>query len=111
MALEVMLDVLGRPGSTFLDTEHTLRHYRSSLWLPKLLDRRGWEGAEWEARLLQRAGEEFQKLLAEYKEPKANEEGVARMRKAGGRGEEKNFWNEGVSVRPWPSWLCWAGSR
>ena len=28
------------PGGTFIDSEHTARHFRKALWMPKLLDRR-----------------------------------------------------------------------
>ena len=35
------LDVIGRvgPGGTFIDTEHTVDHFRTELWFPRLLDR------------------------------------------------------------------------
>ncbi|MEW6749420.1 MAG: trimethylamine methyltransferase family protein [Candidatus Latescibacterota bacterium] len=32
-------------GGTFLDTEHTVRHFRQEVWFPALLDRRFW--AHW----------------------------------------------------------------
>jgi len=35
------LDVIERvgPGGTFIDTEHTVNHFRKELWFPRLLDR------------------------------------------------------------------------
>ncbi len=35
------LDVISEagPGGTFIDTEHTVRHFRQELWFPNLLDR------------------------------------------------------------------------
>jgi len=35
------IDVISEagPGGTFIDTEHTVRHFREELWFPELLDR------------------------------------------------------------------------
>lgn len=62
LALNVIEDV--GPGSTFLTTEHTLRHFRKEHWMPELSDRRNREG--WESNgaksLLQRAREKVHQL-------------------------------------------------
>ncbi len=40
LALDV-IDAVG-PGGLFIDQDHTLDHFRTEVWMPKLLDRRYW---------------------------------------------------------------------
>jgi trimethylamine---corrinoid protein Co-methyltransferase len=40
LGLDVIEEVIFRPGATFIDHEHTVRYFRQELWFPRLLDRR-----------------------------------------------------------------------
>lgn len=63
-----------------LDTEHTLNRFRSSLWLPELIDRTGWRGAEGDRSMLDRAQDEIDRLLSTYRKPEGREDQLEKMR-------------------------------
>jgi trimethylamine--corrinoid protein Co-methyltransferase len=64
------LDVIRQVGheGRFLDTDHTVRHFRRELWFPRLLDRQFW--ANWVERgagtMHQRCVEEKERILREH---------------------------------------------
>lgn len=64
LALEV-IKAVGHGGS-FLNSNHTLRNYKTELWVPELIERRAW--AQWEQDgkkdIEQRAREKAKKILA-----------------------------------------------
>jgi trimethylamine--corrinoid protein Co-methyltransferase len=69
-----LIDEVG-PDGQFLDTEHTLAHFRER-WYPMLIDRNNYDN--WQAKggktLAQRAAERVENILAEHKpEPLPNE--------------------------------------
>jgi trimethylamine--corrinoid protein Co-methyltransferase len=69
-----LIDEVG-PDGQFLDTEHTLAHFRER-WYPTLIDRNNYDN--WQAKggktLAQRAAERVENILAEHKpEPLPNE--------------------------------------
>ena len=68
-----------------LDTEHTLRHYRQSLWFPKLLDRRVWQGEREEEqgdkRLRERAQAQFREVMARYRPPEVDQDKLASVKR------------------------------
>jgi len=64
-----------------LQTDHTLRNFRNSLWLPRLIDRSGYAGPESDREVLGKAQEQFENLLAQYEKPEGREEQLAAMRK------------------------------
>jgi trimethylamine--corrinoid protein Co-methyltransferase len=80
IGLEVILSVGHGRSATYLESEHTLRHFRDALWMPRLLNRGGWCGAEEEARLLERAQAKVEELLAQYRKPDVDPDKLARMR-------------------------------
>lgn len=92
IALDVITSVGSGIGRSDLETEHTLTHYRQSLWFAKLLDRGVWrddrDEAHPDARLLNRAQAQFDEIMACYTRPKVDEgklqgvrEVVARVRR------------------------------
>ncbi len=62
-------------------SEHTLKHFRSALWLPELIERSGFEGPEQEQRMLDKPQAKVNELLAQYEKPEGREEQLAEMRK------------------------------
>jgi len=62
-------------------SEHTLKHFRSALWLPEFIERSGFEGPEQEQRMLDKAQAKVNELLAQYEKPEGREEQLAEMRK------------------------------
>ncbi len=80
LALPTILEVGVGLNRNFFESAHTLEHFRSCLWLPKLLDRSGWGGFEAEAQVLARAREQVDALLAQYRKPQGREEQLERMR-------------------------------
>jgi len=69
LALDAVADVGIGLEKSYLEVRHTLEHFRSSLWLPELIDRAGWNGPGTDETLLQRAVEKKHALLAEYRQP------------------------------------------
>ena len=78
------LDEIGEVGlgidRNHLGTDQTVRHFRDSLWLPELIDRSGWAGAEHEKALLAKAQGRMNELLAAYRKPEVDPGKLARMR-------------------------------
>lgn len=81
IGLETILGVGHGEQSTFLETEHTLRHFRHCLWQPELMDRRGWCGMEGEEKVLQRAQARVEVHLAHYEKPRFDPDKLERMRR------------------------------
>jgi trimethylamine:corrinoid methyltransferase-like protein len=67
-------------GKNYFETEHTLRHFRSSLWLPELIERSGWNGAADEKKVLDKTQQRVNDLIAQYEKPTGREEQLAAMR-------------------------------
>ena len=56
------------PGGTFIDQEHTLRHFREELWFPRLLDRQfydTWVGGG-SIPMAERCRQEKERILSEH---------------------------------------------
>ena len=72
IGLEVIQEV-GFSGKSYLETEHTLRHCRKGVWLPKLLEKTIWHDSKTELdrerRMLERANEDFKETLSKYEKP------------------------------------------
>ncbi len=66
--------------TNFLQSDHTLRFFRQSVWLPELFPRAGWTGAGDELAILDRAQAEFEELLGDYRKPEGREDQLAAMR-------------------------------
>jgi len=79
---------LGFKGS-YLETEHTLRHYRSCLWIPEFVERSGWNGFDEETRVLNKIQEKVDALLAEYSKPEGRDEQLAAMRAVADRAKRE----------------------
>ncbi|HUT35875.1 MAG TPA: trimethylamine methyltransferase family protein [Planctomycetota bacterium] len=80
LALEEIAAVGLGLDTSHLGTDHTLRHFRDSLWLPALLERSGWAGAEYEAKILAKAKAQLNELRAAYRKPEVDPDNLAKMR-------------------------------
>lgn len=84
LGLEAILAVCEGKESSHLGTEHTLKHFRRSLWSPALFDYEAWhpdrEEAHPDVALLERARREYGEVLARYKPPKVDRDMLARVR-------------------------------
>lgn len=73
LAVDLVQQIMAGPTTNFLDTEHTLSHYRSQHWYPKWLDRSAWQGAEYEVdaerRMLERVDRYWRDAIARYQRP------------------------------------------
>lgn len=81
LGLDTILSVGHGEHGTYLETEHTLRHFRSALWQPRFFDRGGWAGVESEQAVLARAQDRVQELLAEYRKPEFDPDRLEKMRR------------------------------
>ena len=66
--------------TSYLETEHTLNHFRHSLWLPEFIERAGWDGPDAEKQVLDRTQEKVDSLVAQYSKPEGRGEQLAAMR-------------------------------
>jgi trimethylamine--corrinoid protein Co-methyltransferase len=62
-----LIDRIG-PGGSFIAEEHTLRHFRSQLWMPRVLDRMFWDSwaAQGRPDTRRRVAERMESLRAAY---------------------------------------------
>ncbi len=80
IGLDAILEVGHASQGNHMGTDHTYRHFRSGLWLPKLLERGGWAGAETEEEVVRRAQEKVNDLVASYRKPDVDEDLLASLR-------------------------------
>jgi len=69
LGIEEILDVGLGIEKNHLGTDHTVRHFRDSLWLPGLLDRTGLAGFGYEETILAKAQQQAIALVASYCRP------------------------------------------
>lgn len=80
LGLEAAFEVGIGLETNYLETQHTLRHFRDCLWLPRIIERVRWNGAETEARAIEAAKVKLRELIAQYRKPEDREERLAAMR-------------------------------
>ena len=78
---ETILDVGVGIEKNYLESEHTLRHFRQCLWLPEFIQRSGWSGGEQDKTMLANAQKKVEDLTAQYRKPEVDPDKLARMRK------------------------------
>jgi trimethylamine--corrinoid protein Co-methyltransferase len=84
-----LIDKVG-PGGNFIESEHTLKHFRKR-WYPDLFDRNNYEG--WQAiggqSLTERAAERVETILAEHRPEPLPDDVIKRVQAIGQRAEDK----------------------
>jgi len=80
IALDEILEVGLGIGESHLETMHTAKRFRDSLWLPDLIDRSGYAGLARETEILEETADRVDALLAEYEKPEGREDQLAEMR-------------------------------
>ena len=82
IALEDILEVGFGRKSSFLDTDHTLRHFRE-VWYPRYLDRSLWENgpreAEKERAVMDKVHAEAKEIAASYVQPEIDTDKLAAL--------------------------------
>jgi trimethylamine--corrinoid protein Co-methyltransferase len=85
IAVDLIEEMMRRPQTNFLDTEHTLRHFRSEQWYPKWFDRTRWqEGSfetEAERKMLERIDGYCKDALRRYQRPEIDPGKIAELRR------------------------------
>lgn len=80
IALPTILDVDLGLHKNFLQSTHTLEHFRQTLWLPQLVDRSGYSGPPQDEALLDRAQVKVEEALEQYVKPEGREDKLEQMR-------------------------------
>lgn len=80
IGMESIIEIGYGLTSNHLLTEHTLRHFRDSLWIPKLISRGGWNGYEEEKAVLEKVRQHVEELVAQYRKPERDPDMLARLR-------------------------------
>jgi trimethylamine--corrinoid protein Co-methyltransferase len=85
LAVELILDRLGGPSTNFVETEHTLRHFRSEQWYPRWLDRSLWRGEQQERdaehRMLAEIDRYCRDAIASYEPPQLDRPKIEELRR------------------------------
>ncbi len=89
LALDEIAEVGLGLDTSHLGTDHTLRHFRSSLWLPDLLRRSGWAGADYEKEILAKAQATVADIAATYAKPRVDPDKLAALRAIVNRAREE----------------------
>lgn len=69
IGLDTIIEVGFGLTTNHLSTEHTLRHFRANAWMPRIADRRGYEGCTTDEAVVARARKRVQELLGQYVKP------------------------------------------
>ena len=80
IGLDTIIDVGFGLDRNYIDREHTLTHFREDAWIPPIMDRCGYTGAEQEEVVLCKLQEKADELVARYRKPDVDPEKLARMR-------------------------------
>ncbi len=84
IALDLIAAVGSGIGASYLDSDHTLRHYRENLWFPALMERGVWRGECEEERpdekLLERCRTQFTDVMSRYRTPEVDEDMLTEVR-------------------------------
>lgn len=85
IALEVTQRIMRRDSTNFLETEHTLAHFREEQWYPRWFDRTLWQGEEVETqserRMLERIDAYCKDAVARYEPPEIDKAKCAELRR------------------------------
>jgi len=88
IGLETILDVGFGTDRTYLESEHTLKRFRSCLWDPAFLDLAGWT-PESEAKALAKAQAKVKELVSAYQKPPVDPDKLAKMRQVVDRAKKE----------------------
>ncbi len=80
LGLDTIFDIAHGLDRNYLAQDHTIDHYRQSLWCPQWLDRSGWRGAEQEQQVLDSIQRHIDELLAAYEKPEIDLDALAEAR-------------------------------
>lgn len=78
VGLGAILEVGFGVEKNYLAIEHTLKNFRSSIWEPEFLSRKGWDMRD-EEKMLRKAREKVQQLISDYKKPEIDPDKILKM--------------------------------
>lgn len=85
LAVELVEQIAASGRTDFLQTEHTLEHFRAEQWYPKWFNRRLWQGTEHETeaerKMLERIDAHCKDAIRRYEPPGVDQSKVAELRK------------------------------
>jgi len=85
IGLELIESMLTNGQTNFLDTDHTLAHYKAEQWYPRWFDRSLWQGdaaeADAERKMLTRIDHYCKDAIERYKQPEIDTAKVAELRR------------------------------
>jgi trimethylamine--corrinoid protein Co-methyltransferase len=85
IALELIEEMMAKDATNFLDTEHTMRHFKSEQWYPKWLDRSLWRGTsieiEAEHKMLERIDRYWKDAVERYQKPDVDQLKIDELRR------------------------------
>ena len=85
IGLELIESMLGSAQTNFLDTDHTLAHYKAEQWYPRWFDRSRWQGdaaeVDAERKMLNRIDRYCKDAIERYEQPDIDQARAAELRR------------------------------
>ena len=85
LAVNVIEDIMKSARTNFLDTEHTLAHYRAEQWYPRWFDRSPWQGQAYEVdaerKMLERINAHCTEAIRRYTPPAIDPGKIAELKR------------------------------
>ncbi len=81
IALDTILEVGYGLETSYLSTDHTLKHYRANTWMPPFTDRSGYQRCRTEEEALEKARAKIKEMLAQYVKPERDPALMEEMRR------------------------------
>jgi trimethylamine--corrinoid protein Co-methyltransferase len=85
VAVELIENMIKSGATNFLETDHTLDHYKAEQWYPRWLDRTAWQGTEYETqaeqKMLERINQTIKGAIANYQPPDLDRSKIAELKK------------------------------
>jgi len=93
LATDLVLDMMARPATDFLSTDHTFAHYAIEQWYPKWFDRTPWQGTaaelESEAAMLSRIDQYCRDAIRRYEPPAIDQAKIRELERIYGAAEKR----------------------
>jgi len=80
IGLDAIIEIGFGKNKNFLESIHTMKNFRSSLWMPEFFNPEGWT-PEIEKKSLEKAKAKIKEIINEYKKPEIDPEIIYKIRK------------------------------
>jgi len=80
IALDTIIDVGFGRVKNYVESDHTLAHFREDAWITETMDQSGFAGPEFEQAVLDRLQDKVDAMIASHRKPQVDHRKLAKMR-------------------------------